>query len=320
MHHHRREHKIYDVLYKNKFKKEYTTAATTTMEGFLYLKTRNFPDDVKPPEAIRQFRVASDWMRISERTAPDRLRIYEFLRKPNDDVMGFKVAFRMVMNIIFMETINVSWDNYCLTGYDLACAYESNRKKILDTSNTTPMFVESLADACVLVKEKLVVFGRDPFDYFMAFVYWVECVRVMTGGKLGPAIFIHKLVAELFGTHIMAEPRDDETTTQVSMLALQIERALGFDDDVIENLDDLEIEQEMANLSVSASSSQTSSIMAGENGRYFASLFDDRVRERANYEAISKIIPQMGEDLDSIPAFANLDQQGLPSSSKSGWA
>src|SRR3989338_6793058 len=140
-----RASKIYDVLYKNKFKKDYTTAATTTMEGFLYLKTRNFPDDVKPPEAIRQFRVASDWMRISERTAPDHLKIYEFLRKPNDDVMGFKVAFRMVMNIVFMETINVHWDNYFLTGYDLACAYEANYKKILENSNTTPMFVESLA-------------------------------------------------------------------------------------------------------------------------------------------------------------------------------
>lgn len=320
-----RASKIYDVLYKNKFKKDYTTAATTTMEGFLYLKTRNFPDDVKPPEAIRQFRVASDWMRISERTAPDHLKIYEFLRKPNDDVMGFKVAFRMVMNIIFMETINVHWDNYFLTGYDLACAYEANYKKILENSNTTPMFVESLADACVLVKEKLVVFGKDPFDYFMAFVYWVECVRVMSGGKLGPAVFIHKLVAELFGTHIMAEHQDDEITTQVSLLALQIDRALGFDDDdVIENLDDLDIEQGLAELSIaSASAAQrtpTISAMAGENGRYFSSLFDDRVQERANFEKLSKIIPTLGEDLESVPAFPVLDQQGLPSTSKSGWS
>jgi len=326
-----RASKIYDVSYKAMFKEEYVQRNTTIAEGFLYLKSRGFPDDVKHAEAVRQFRVASDWMRISEKMAPEHLKIHEHLRRPKEDIVAFKVAFKMVMNIIFLETISVSWLDYYFTGYDIACSYEHEFEKIMKRSETVPMFVESLSDACILTNRRLVVFGKDPIDYLMAFVHWITIVINVCKYKLNAAVHIHKLMAEIYGTPLAPKPRSD--TSQISVLAARMDRVLGMEETTtFSELEDLDCESPPHSPSFPQPSSSGSSfacsskdfdmdapVIETSSESYFSSLFNDRAQERSRYEAINKIIPNIGEDLDSIPAFVNLDQKGLPLSLKSGW-
>jgi hypothetical protein len=336
-----RAFRIYDVSYKTDFKKQYVAASTTIMEGFLFLKTRNNAE-VRHDIAIRQFRVAPDWMKISERVAPDRLKIHEFLRRPTEDVLAFKLAFRMVMNLIFLETINVSFLDYYYTGYEFLCSYVHEFDKILEKSDTIPLFVESFSDACILTQRKLVVFGKDPIDYLMAFIYWMERVVVLCNYRLSAAIHIHKLMNELFGTHVAPQEENAQTVNQVSLLAQRLEKMLDLQENQtftsLEDLDNITPPQSPASSSFYFSSSSSSSSSQGmpmtkrtelpsmdeplietETVSYFTSLFSDRVQERLQYEAINKIIPEPGEELDSTPAFANLDEMGLPPNSKCGW-
>lgn len=305
----RRASTIYDPKCKNDFKNLYAEATTTIMEGYLHIKSKKGTESVvKHTEAIRQFRSPVDWMAISERTNPRTVKLQDFLTTEKGvDLVGFKVAFKLMLNLIFTQVIKMAWDNFYYLGTDIWGPGDVLDERIMQQSEDVPLFVESLSDACILTRGELFVFGKTPYDYVLAFIYWMEVVAHYHNYKVSVATYINGIISMMFGTRMASDQNAASSTSELSSLVDSI--------DVL----DADGDPDTFRIQDPPDTPPESTLEPSHRVGYFTSLFESRLLSRKDREALEEGIPVVGENVNSIPAFPSLDYKGLPGNMKSGW-
>lgn len=298
-----------DIVEEN-FYKRYTQESISNSEGYLFFKANPLSSRIEPGVIIRQFRNVPQWRRITETAARP---VADFLFEPENDFLGFKIAFALAADLIFSQTLRISWFEVYTDGDRIRCMNSSDYQVFVEESYKIPLVVVLLNDACVMFRGRLSVFGRRHTDYYRALVHWLAIVQHEMSGFYRPHRPVAPLVDALFKEQL-AEPRRRAVSTETAGFTRR-DFAVRDDDQSL----CLDPEYILSELNAEQRPYRPPPIHGVISSVTPMSAFVRMCRAKADYEHVVARIDSKPQEIDANSIIGDTDETGFPMTARSAW-
>jgi hypothetical protein len=300
---------IYSDSIPEKFYLQYTEMMVSLSEGYGYFFLNGPNVRLDAPGVIRQFRRVQQWNLIS---GTANRPLVEFIQNPQNNALAFKIIFKLLLELVFRQTLEEEFDEYYLSGSVIHRYPQTRIDALKETSKKKPMFIESFNDACVMTDGEMHVFGKEPEDFFAAFVFWMEIVACKHRYKLKESILIYPLVSLMLGK----EPDIRRQTTEIlgSSISMKLMEVLHLRDG------DDEEDSEDPRPPLLKHKPTLSKFVDNVTPKYFLNIFDDKVEAmRAEMRIRDVLSDPTAREMDASYFIDDGDESGIPSTGRSGW-
>jgi hypothetical protein len=305
---------IYGDTIPEKFYNQYTEWIVSLSEGHAYFFLNGPNVRLDAPGIIRQFRKVQHWSIISSTANRPLL---EFMETPQNNYLAFKVLFKLLMELVFRQTLEENYLEYYHSASDIHRYPQSKIEAMKETSKKNPLIIDSFNEACVMTGGDMYVFGKEPEDWFVAFAFWMEIVASKHAYKLKESILIYPLISLMLEKEPDMRVQSDEIIgSSISMKLMEVLHLRGCDDG-----DEEGDEEEDPRGPLSAPRQPSlSGFITTATPKYFLNIFDNRVEMlRAEMKIRDVLSDPTAREMDSSYFIDDGEEMGIPTSGKSGW-
>lgn len=208
----RESQKIHSDEIQDQFRNIYRQRSISPSEPYRFFKNNPTHEEVSPYNIVSEFRETEQWNIICNKSSLPIEQVFHYRR----DILGFRIVLHLVMDLLFKQCMRIQWKEFYYPSFELISISENTIKKIwTPKSYATPLFVESLNDACLFWRGKLYVFGNGVDDYLKAIFVWMKIIinsfRIKSPKTyIKPGVSINELYFLLFRDLTLPNPIKDD--------------------------------------------------------------------------------------------------------------